>query len=243
MARLTRFVDLAEREKFVVVFPSAWQRNWNDGRESANMRSQRENVDDVAFVTAIIDEVRSETVIDPARIFATGISNGAIFSHYLGGHLSQRIAAIAPVVGGMARPYAPDFAPRSPVSVLVIQGTVDPLVPYDGGGILGGRHGYIIGTGTALQKWTEHNGCRTGPKRDGLIDADPGDGCRVERERWSECAAGVEVELLRKVGGGHTWPGGSQYLPSRIVGTVCRDFNATEYIWEFFKRHPKRTHK
>lgn len=105
VAKLTRFAELAERERFFAVFPDAWVKNWNDGRAASGIRSQRDEVDDIAFVSALIDTLIGEHPIDASRIYATGISNGAIFSHYLAGHLADRIAAIAPVVGGMADPY------------------------------------------------------------------------------------------------------------------------------------------
>jgi polyhydroxybutyrate depolymerase len=239
VAKLTRFAELAERERFFVAFPDGWAKNWNDGREASRIRAQRDGINDIAFVSALIDTLTREHPVDTSRIFATGISNGAIFSHYLAGHLADRIAAIAPVVGGMADPYHLRFAPSAPVSVLVIQGTDDPLVPYYGGNIMRNR-GRIVSTDDTLQLWHEHNRCSTQPVNGTLPDLQPEDGCQIEWKRWTGCAAGTEVKLLRAVGGGHTWPGGKPYLPAMIVGKVCRDFDATEVIWDFFKQQPRR---
>jgi polyhydroxybutyrate depolymerase len=238
-ARLTQFTRIAERERFAVVYPDAWQRNWNDGRAAAKLASQRAKVNDVAFVSALLDAVGRETQLDPARVFATGISNGAIFAHYLAGNLSERIVAIAPVVGGMAEPYAAAFAPSQPVSVLAIQGTDDPLVPYRGGGVVHGRHGRVLSTDGAISMWVRHDACASGPRATLLADGDPGDGCRFESKVWSDCARGTEVELLRGVGMGHTWPGGRQYLPQGVIGRACRDFDAGERIWQFFQAHAR----
>jgi polyhydroxybutyrate depolymerase len=237
--RMTRFSDLADREGFIVVYPDGLWKNWNDGRAPNVSRAHRENVDDIGFVSALIDAVSMDYRIDPKRIFATGISNGGIFSHYLGANLSSRIAAIAPVSGGIAEPFSDRFKPENPVSVFIIQGTDDPLVPFHGGGIVRGRRGRIIDTDEAVRLWTQRDGCKPEPRAGTLPDADRRDRCTVKWYSWSRGRENTEVKLFVIQGGGHTWPGGAQYLPALIVGRVCRDFNATEAIWEFFKNHPR----
>ncbi|MBI5092298.1 MAG: esterase [Candidatus Hydrogenedentes bacterium] len=237
--RLTQFSPVADREGFIAVYPDGIGKNWNDGREPYVSPSHRDNVDDVGFVSAMIDAVSQTHAIDPKRIFATGISNGAIFSHYVGAKLSTRFAAIAPVVGGIAEPFAPQFKPDEPVSVFILQGTDDPLDPYHGGGVAGGRRGHIIDTDKTVELWTRQDGCATTPQTGELPDSDPSDACRVKWSTWSKGRNGTEVTLYTIEGGGHTWPGGSQFLPKFIVGRVCHDFDATQAIWEFFTKHPK----
>jgi len=234
--RLTRFTALADREGFLVAFPEGVEKNWNDGREFTSSRAHRDHVDDVAFVTALIDAIGRAHAVDPRRVYATGISNGGIFSHYLAAHLSARIAAIAPVVGGIADPPEAWLRPEQPVSVLMLQGTRDPLVPYHGGAVAFGR-GKIIDTEEAARRWAALNGGRE-PVREPL-PADGKDRCGGLRTIYPGGRDGSEVTLVRLDGGGHTWPGGAQYLPERLIGRVCRDFDATVLIWDFFKAHPK----
>ena len=234
--RLTRFTALADREGFLVAFPEGVGKNWNDGREFSSSRAHRDHVDDVAFVTALIDAIGRAHAVDPRRVYATGISNGGIFSHYLAAHLSARIAAIAPVVGGIADPPDAWLRPEQPVSVLMLQGTQDPLVPYHGGAVAFGR-GKIIDTEEAARRWAALNGGRE-PVREPL-PADGKDRCGGLRTIYPGGRDGSEVTLVRLDGGGHTWPGGAQYLPERLIGRVCRDFDATVLIWDFFKAHPK----
>ena len=237
--RLTGFSALADRERIVVAYPNGVGRNWNDGRDVPDSAAHRERVDDVGFVAALLDAVGRERAIDPRRVYATGISNGGVFSHYLAAKLSERIAAIAPVVGGIADGLRPVFAPRAPVSVLIFQGTADPLVPYGGGGVMGGRRGRIISTDETVRLWVEANGAALQPVVEDLPDTDPQDGCRAKRFTHAGGRAGAEVVLIRLEGGGHTWPGGAQYLPQRLIGRVCRDVDGTAAIWSFFRAHSK----
>lgn len=237
--RLTRFSRIADRENFVVAYPDGIDRKWNDGRIVPGNRGARDEVDDVAFVSAMIDSIAADLPIDRKRVFATGISNGAMFSHYLAARLSGRIAAIAPVAGGVAESLARDFHPANPVSVLIIQGTMDPLVPFAGGEVARRNHGRIVSTGEAVRLWTTRDRCAPVPSRGALPDRDPADSCVVGTTTWSNGSGGTEVTLFTIEGGGHTWPGGAQYLPKWIIGSVCRDFDASEEIWSFFKRHPR----
>jgi polyhydroxybutyrate depolymerase len=159
--------------------------------------------------------------IDPTRVFATGISNGGIFSHFLAARRSERIAAIAPVAGGIADPFHRQFQPAAPVSVLIIQGTRDPLVPYDGGPVAGGGlrdRGLVIPTEEAAKLWARHNACAAEPATRPLPDRDPKDGCVTTSLAWTNCKDGTEVAPYRVEGGGHTWPSGAQYLPQFVIG-------------------------
>jgi polyhydroxybutyrate depolymerase len=238
---LSKFNSIADREKFIVVYPNGVGGNWNDGRATTFSRAHRENVDDLAFFDAMLDKLSSEHPIDGRRVFATGISNGGIFSHYLAANRSQKIAAIAPVVGGIAEPFDQMFKPSAAVSVLIIQGTDDPLVPYAGGKIAGRTaidRGSVIDTDKAVRLWVQTNGCKDDPVIETLPDRDPNDGCRVKVNRWSDGKGGSEVWLYRVENGGHTWPGGAQYLPRGLIGRVTNDIDS-QSIWEFLEAHSK----
>ena len=237
--RLTRFSALADRERFLVVYPEGVARNWNDGREFTGSQAHREHVDDVGFVAALLEAIARTHPVDPRRVYATGISNGAIFSHYLAAHLSGQVAAIAPVVGGIADPPDAWFRPQWPVSVLMLQGTTDPLVPYHGGPIAFGR-GRIIDTEEAARRWATADGAAREPVIEALPAGDA-ERCGGSRARYTGGRDGSEVVLVRLEGGGHTWPAGAQYLPRVLIGRVCRDFDATAVIWDFFKAHPRRS--
>jgi polyhydroxybutyrate depolymerase len=238
--QLTRFSTLSDREGFIAVYPNGYWKNFNDGREQFVSRAHRENIDDVFFIFTLIEKISEEFSVDQERIFATGLSNGAIFCHYLAAHLSGYIAAIAPVDGGIAERFQDKFKPEKPVSVLIIQGTDDPWMPFRGGGIIQGKFGRIIDTYTAAQLWKKHNDCAGEPLSGSLPDIDISDGCSVKWLSWGKCRGETEVMLYLISGGGHTWPNSIQYLPVKDIGRMSRDFDATAVIWEFFKKHPKK---
>jgi len=239
MERLTGFSALADRAGFVVAYPDGVGHTWNDGRALPGPGAQRRPTDDVAFISTVIDSLTAELGLDPRRIFATGLSNGGSFAHYLAANLARRIAAVASVAGGLGVPFAHVFAPAAPVSVFIMQGTEDPLVPYRGGRVAGGRLGSELGAEATARRWEDADGMRAEPATGTLPDTDPNDGCLVTWQRWSGGRKRTEVWLYKLEGGGHTWPGGPQYLPRRLVGRVCRDFNATFAIWDFFFGHGK----
>jgi len=230
--KLTKFSALADREGFLAVYPEAVNHHWNDGRKP------NPGIDDVAFAGELIQVMRIRYHADPSRIYATGFSNGAIFCHLLAEKLSGQIAAIAPVSGGIAEPFASGFKPKHPVSVFIIHGTSDPIVKYDGGAVDHGLGGKTVPTSRALGLWLAADACGKTPESGWLPDRVPDDHCRVQWVRWKSWR-GTEVLNYRIEGGGHTWPGGKQYAPAFLVGWVCEDFDATQVIWEFFKGHPQ----
>jgi polyhydroxybutyrate depolymerase len=178
----SKFSVLADREGFLVAYPQGYKKSWNDGRESSAIAAQRDQVDDIRFVAALIDDVAKDAKVDAKQVYATGISNGAIFSHYLAAKLSTRIAAIAPVAGGIALPLSEDFSSEQPVSVLIIHGTEDPLVPFQGGAIIlpwGRKRGAIISTNSAVEKWVALDGTQRNARAEVLADTDPTDGCQA----------------------------------------------------------------
>ncbi len=238
-AGLTKFNEIADKEDFIAVYPNGVGGNWNDGREDMTSAAYKEKVDDLAFVKALLDDIAKENKIDTKRIYATGISNGAIFSHYIGANLADRFAAIAPVVGGIADPFYKSFKPTEPVSVLMINGTSDPLIPFDGGNVTKKGRGKIIGTMDAVRLWLKTDKIDEESAKTVSSDADENDPCTVDQTIWTGGGNKTEVVLYKLNGGGHTWPGGIQYMPRLIIGDVCRDIDATKVIWEFFKQHPK----
>ncbi|HEY8259460.1 MAG TPA: PHB depolymerase family esterase [Gemmatimonadales bacterium] len=228
MARATKFTLLAEREGFVVAYPAGLGRRWNDGRRLVPS-------DDVGFIRALIDTLGRELSLDSGRIYATGISNGAMFSYRLACDLPGVLAGIAPVAGAMPAALTTQCAHVPPVAVAAFQGTEDRLVPYSGGNVAS-RRGEVLSATASVELWAGIAGC-TGeptvtPEADRVTD-----GTRVRLSTWSGCRESRDVELYTIEGGGHTWPGGPGW--ARALGRVTRDLDATTTIWSFFASHPK----
>jgi len=228
----------ADKQGVVVVFPEGIDKQWFDGRTEIVKKKDRHN--DVGFISAIIDIMVKNYNIDPNRVYSTGISNGGFMSYRLAMDLSDKIAAIAPVAAQVSKAVT-GKTPERPISVMVINGTDDPLVPFDGGHVrlfrFGRSRGEVLSTNATVDFFLKHNGCTGKQERNKLDDTDPEDGTSVEVEKYAGCREGTEVVLVKVIGGGHTWPGGTQYLKPWLVGKVSKDINASELILDFFLKH------
>ncbi|HEX3727202.1 MAG TPA: PHB depolymerase family esterase [Pirellulales bacterium] len=243
MERNSGFDELAEKQGFLAVYPEGIGNHWNDGRGVEFMQAQRENVDDVGFVRAIVERLSQDYQIDRGRIFATGISNGGFISHRLAAEASDLIAGIAPVVGGMAPLIGEKFSPKFPVSLLLIQGDSDRLVPLDGGFVQLGnapRRGQVLATRETLGKYLKLNG-NPGEPTIASVAAQPKDGTKVEMAKYKDGPSGAKTWFALVKGGGHSWPGRAQPARKGETSQPGDVFRATDTIWEFFKSCPSRT--
>jgi polyhydroxybutyrate depolymerase len=240
MARLTEggFDRLADEEGFILAYPAGVGRHWNDGRTVESSEAHAENVDDVAFISRLIDVMISKYSVHPGRVYAGGISNGAMMSLRLACDLSGKITAAAAVCGNLPARLERSRIER-PVSVLLMNGTEDDLVPWEGGyvSVLGLRRGRILSVDRTVAVFCERNRCMPSSGIRELPDLDPDDGTRVRLETWPGGLEGTEVVLFSVEGGGHTWPGGRQYLGKWLIGRTSRDLDGNRAIWDFFKRH------
>lgn len=231
----------ADKRGVVLVFPEGINKQWCDGR--TEILKMKKTYDDVGCISGIIDTMVKNYGIDPKRVYATGISNGGFMSVRLAMDLSEKIAAVAPVAAQISKALK-DKTPKLPISIMIVNGTKDPLVPFDGGHIrlfrFGRSRGEALSTASTVEHFRLHNGCGKTPEKSTLQDKDPNDGTSVEIEKYTGGKNGTEVILVKVIGGGHTWPGGKQYLKPRIVGAVCRDINASEMILDFFLGHSRK---
>lgn len=233
----------AKERGMILVFPDGIDKQWCDGRFThLDGKSDCEGVDDVGFISEIIDEMNENYGIDVARVYATGISNGGFMSVRLALDLSEKIAAVAPVTAQLSVALE-DQTPQHPISIMIINGTDDPIVPFDGGDIRlfesGRSRGEILSTTDTIDHFRQHNNCDPMPEWIDFPDSEPDDGTVVTVGTYNECDDHTEVVLVKIIGGGHAWPGGKQYLGQELVGVVSREINASEMILDFFLNHSR----
>jgi polyhydroxybutyrate depolymerase len=211
----------AEEDGFIVVTPqgTGTEPHWNFTTVEAGAP------DDVAFIGDLLDTLESELCVDPSRVYAAGISNGAAMSVTLACFLSDRIAAIAPIAGTFFFPGCPSVRP---VSVIAFHGTEDSLVPFKGGPV--GESGvHVAPVEDSIQEWAEHDGCADVAKEEQATE-------HVRLVLYEACDQGAAVELYAVEGGGHTWPGALIDIP---LGATTHEISATDLMWVFFEAHPK----
>jgi polyhydroxybutyrate depolymerase len=232
--RLTNFDAIADANGFVVVYPDGIDNNWADGRGASE--PDRRGIDDVGFLAALAGKLQNEYGIDPGHVFATGMSNGGFMSNRLGCDRADVFAAVAPVSGTLGA--AVGCNPSRPVAVLEVHGTADPLVPFDGGAMRGrGGGSDIVSAPAMIERWRSVDGCQGAPAAETLPGT--GDGTVVHRFASTSCAAGTAVVFYQVDDGGHTWPGGPQYLPKAIIGPTTQAFGASDAIGQFFAAHSR----
>lgn len=240
-AYYSRMNEAAERFGFLAVYPQGVgpERNgrivgtWNAARCCGQAADA--GVDDVGFVEAVIDDVQRHYSVDTRRIFATGLSNGALLSYRLACALSDRVAAIAPIG---AQDSLRRCKPARAVPIIHFHGTDDQAAPYAGGqcgGKLNTKGWQCKSVPRYLEEWRLRNGCRSSRRQ---TYSKRGARCF----EFKGCRNHATVALCTIKDGGHTWPGGR--LPQgpwwyrKALGRVSRDIDANTVMWRFFREHP-----
>lgn len=209
--------------------------SWNGGNWDCGTRcgyAHEHNIDDVGFFSQMIDDLEARLNVDRKRIYATGISNGALMTNRLACDLSDRIAAFAPVAFAAA---PSNCTPKRAVPIMYIHGTADPCSPFYGAEegtcvVWGAPH--IAPAQAKADFWREMDNCSANY----TISYKKGNATCMS---YSGCAEGVEMEFCKVEGMGHAWPSGAQYLPPEQVGPVSYDISFDQ-MWDFFSRNPMR---
>lgn len=239
----TAMDSLADEGGFLLVVPDGTGRisdrllTWNAG--GCCGYAQENGVDDVGFTLALLEDLEGRLALDRRRIYATGLSNGAMMAYRLAAEASGTVAAIAPVGGAM---LLQTFDPSLPVPILHIHSVDDPRALYSGG--LGPpfpltthqiEHAAVE---DVLARWAEHNGCGAAAEvveqRESRPDpeAPPHSATLLS---FADCPVGGDVRLWRLTGAGHVWPGGQRDVLESILGPATDVIDANREMWEFFE--------
>lgn len=232
----------SDQEKFIIAYPEGsrpdrdspanFRRNpqgWNDG--SGRFHAGEKNIDDVAYIDALISEIAQRHRVDSKRIFVTGFSNGASMTFRIGAELSHRVAAIAPVSGTC---WLEKIQPAQPLSVCYITGTADSLNPLNGGYpklALGGKEQggkAKPAVQTFIAQWVRALQCPESPDIDETSNG-------VRKQVHGDARDPSQVVCITVEGLGHHWAGGESQVPNILVGRNTNKLNATDAIWEFFR--------
>jgi polyhydroxybutyrate depolymerase len=244
----TGWAEIGEKEGIVTVFPNGTPKDesrpesfshnpqtWNSGAtfslSSGASSAIAKKIDDVGFLSRLIERVCRQLKIDRRRIFVAGHSNGAQMAYRFASERSLMVAAVGVMAG---HSYADQKPLDSPVSLIQIVGDHDPFTPMAGGeaGILG-RTMTVPPALDSPRHWAESVGISDSAR------VTRNDGTLTIR-RWGPAANGVEVMSIVVKGHGHAYLSRQdRFHPAILFGPTVNSINATETMWEFFLRHPK----
>ena len=238
------FERLADANGFAVVYPNAYEGYWDVCTIAEDVSAKGLNIDDVGFLTGMVDKLVGEIGVDPDRVFAAGSSRGGFMAFRLALEAPSRFRAVAAVSASVPSPENFKCKPtgQNTSSVMIMNGTDDPLVPFDGGSVslfgLFYRLGKVRSSRESGQYFADLNHITGTPERNETRVAD---GVRVERVVWRNKFS-VEVELVAVHGGGHGVPQPYRRGP-RLLGPSAREPNGPAVIWAFFDRQRPATAK
>jgi len=229
------FERLAGQRRFAVAYPNAFGKHWNDGRKPARHPASVRGIDDAAFIAAVIDGMVAMHAIDPQRVFVFGYSGGGHMAFRLAQEAPPRMAAIAMVAAGIP---APENAVASPpghaIPAMLVNGTDDPINPYDGGRVTlfgFGDRGAVLSARASANHFARLHGAHLAQTQE-LGPGDFPDPTRVVKQTWT---AGREpkVVLYSVLGGGHVIPH-PHARAARLLGRKTTALDAPKAACEFF---------
>ncbi len=235
------FERLADKNGFAVVYPDAYEGYWNACGIVGGGDADGLETDDVGFLAALADKLIADLGVDPARVFAAGSSRGGFMAFRLALEAPSRFRAVAAVSANVPTPdnFKCKAAGPGTSSVMIMNGTEDPIVPFDGGDVnlfgLFLRNGKVRSSRASGQYFADLNNIAAPPV---TSQTEAAEGVRVERVLWRNDSK-VEVELVAVHGGGHGIPQPYRRHP-RLLGPSPTEPNGPEVIWNFFERQRPR---
>jgi polyhydroxybutyrate depolymerase len=231
---------VADREGFSALYPDAIEREWSYGRPIIQPMPTigGETVDDRGFLRLLIDELVARKVVDPARVYVTGISRGGLMAFTAACALADKVAAAAALITGMTEPQREDCRPSRPVPIMALAGTGDWTQAYDGWFAEMGR---LLSVPETMEFWRAVHGC-TQQDRRMLPHRDDRDRTRVVLVEWSDCKSGARLRLYRINGGGHQLPSLTVIADAQSEqrwGLRNRDLETAEEVWRYVKDYAR----
>lgn len=231
IAKQTKFSEKADKEGFIVVYPY--------GTGSFNKKlltwntwdccgyADKNDINDVDFIDAVLKRIKSEYLIDEKKIFATGLSNGGMMCYLLACELSEHFAAIAPVAASMFDTVSCN--PETEISIIAFNSINDENIPYNGVSEEDtSARMKTLPVEKVIDMWAKNFNC---------VHIRTSDSSLFQKVNYIN-EKGVEITLFKMFSGGHSWPGGEKIR--KFADNPVKNVSATDIIWEFFKSNPKR---
>lgn len=217
----------AERDKAIVVYPDATSKHWND--KLGGSYPLTDNIDDVGYLTSLIDFFVRDFKADPKRVYFSGSSNGGMMTYRLSCDIPDKIRAIAPFISTISPQIAEQFASAKPVPIIITSGTADSIIKWEGGPVKVTRTPRLYSGDENIAYWIARNGVKNIAKVKALPDIEPGDQSTVEVHYYK---GKNDVVLYKIINGGHTHPtlreSGKPLVPGKNM-----DYNSFETVWDF----------
>jgi polyhydroxybutyrate depolymerase len=233
----TKFAKIGDREGFISLFPNGIKKSWADARKVS--KASKKGIDDVKFLTTLIDEVSEKYAVNKLKIYVTGISNGGFMTQTLACNTNGKFAAFASIISSLPKNLEKKCKKNSHTPMLLMNGTADNYVPYKGGKMPKfTKGGQILSTPKTIAFWKANNDTSKLPKIEKLPNIDSTDGSNVVKHTYFKDHK-AQVVLCKIIGGGHGVPGSYTKRNPRIfkLGYVNQDIIAEEEIWTFLKAH------
>jgi len=203
-----RLIEKAAKENVVLVYPNGYKRYWNECRKAANSQANLENIDEASFFNGMIDYFHDRLKIDTQHVYAVGTSGGGHMCYKLAMTMPGTFRAVTAIIANLPDTDNLDCnESKVPISIMIVNGTADPLNPYDGGMMQAGNFimGNVRSTDRTFQYWASLAGYQGDPVKSMLPDTDPNDGKTIERYTY-RTKGKPEVVLLKVIGGKHDYP-------------------------------------
>lgn len=233
----------SSRKNTIIVYPIGYDKHWNDCRKNASYKANQEDVNEIGFFNQMIDFFAEKHNINKEAVFVTGISNGGHMCYKLAYEMPEKIKGIAPFVANLPEDFNNDCTPKSvATSVLVINGTTDPINPYEGGWVViqgDSTRGAVLSAQKTIEYWKNLLPCNTDAEITEYEDYAVEDESTVIGYQYFCEEANKKVRLLKVIGGGHTVPlKDTPPIPEqfkKVVGNKNLDINAPKMVLDFFE--------
>ena len=209
MKSTAKLEQQALTDNALVVYPDGYKRYWNECRKASPAQANLENINEQAFFAGMIQYFRKRYKIDNKKVFAVGTSGGGHMAYKLALTMPRTFKAVTAIIANLPDTTNLDCAVSGkPVAIMIVNGTEDPINPYNGGVVILGKNmnmGAVRSTDRTLAYWADLAHYQGKPTQENLPDADPNDGKTIERYTYQEKGK-PEIVLLKVIGGKHDYP-------------------------------------